>query len=88
MDGKMYDTETSEVILKYKTRDLDVFLFSARFTPCDVYLYKTKKGNYFTLKVLPDKTITNGVSEETVKKILLEHNYDKYAELFGPLEEA
>lgn len=88
MDGKMYDTETSEVILRYKTRDLDVFLFSARFTPCDVYLYKTKKGNYFTLKVLPDKTITNVVSEETVKKILLEHNYDKYAELFGPLEEA
>lgn len=88
MNGKMYDTETSEVILRYKTRDLDVFLFSARFTPCDVYLYKTKKGNYFTLKVLPDKTITNVVSEETVKKILLEHNYDKYAELFGPLEEA
>lgn len=88
MDGKMYDTETSEVILRYKTRDLDVFLFSARFTSCDAYLYKTKKGNYFTLKVLPDKTITNVVSEETVKKILLDHNYDKYAELFGPLEEA
>ena len=88
MDGKMYDTETSEVILRYKTRNLDVFLFSARFTPCDVYVYKTKKGNYFTLKVLPDKTITNVVSEETVKEILLEHNYDKYAELFGPLEEA
>lgn len=88
MDGKMYDTETSEVILRYKTRNLDVFLFSARFTSCDVYLYKTKKGNYFTLKVLPDKTITNVVSEDTVKKILLEHNYDKYAELFGPLEEA
>lgn len=88
MDGKMYDTETSEVILRYKTLDLDVFLFSARFTSCDVYLYKTKKGNYFTLKVLPDKTITNVVSEETVKKILLEHNYDKYTELFGPLEEA
>ena len=88
MDGKMYDTETSEVILRYKTRDLDVFLFSAGFTSCDVYLYKTKKGNYFTLKVLPDKTITNVVSEDTVKKILLEHNYDKYAELFGPLEEA
>lgn len=88
MDGKMYDTETSEVILRYKIRDLDVFLFSVRFTTCDVYLYKTKKGNYFTLKVLPDKTITNVVSEETVKKILLDHNYDKYAELFGPLEEA
>lgn len=88
IDGKMYDTETSEVILRYKTRNLDVFLFSARFTPCDVYLYKTKKGNYFTLKVLPDRTITNVVSEDTVKKILLEHNYDKYAELFGPLEEA
>lgn len=88
MDGKVYNTETSEVILIYKIRNLDVFLFSARFTPCDVYLYKTKKGNYFTLKVLPDKTITNVVSEETVKKILLEHNYDKYAELFGPLEEA
>lgn len=88
MDGKMYDTETSEVILRYKTRDLDVFLFSARFTSCDVYLYKTKKGNYFTLKVLPDRTITNVVSEETVKKILPDHNYDKYAELFGPLEEA
>ncbi len=88
MDGKMYDTETSEIILRYETRDLDVFLFSARFTSCDVYLYKTKKGNYFTLKVLPDKTITNVVSEDTVKKILLDHNYDKYAELFGPLEEA
>lgn len=88
MDGKMYDTETSEVILIYKIRNLDVFLFSARFTSCDVYLYKTKKGNYFTLKVLPDRTITNVVSEETVKNILLEHNYDKYAELFGPLEEA
>lgn len=88
MDGKLYDTETSEVILIYKTRNLDVFLFSARFTPCDVYLYKTKKGNYFTLKELPDKTIMNVVSEEMVKKILLEHNYDKYTELFGPLEEA
>lgn len=88
IDGKMYDTETSEVILRYKARNLDVFLFSARFTPCDVYLYKTKKGNYFTLKVLPDRTITNVVSEDTVKKILLDHNYDKYAELFGPLEEA
>lgn len=88
MDGKMYDTETSEVILIYKTCDLDIFLFSARFTPCDVYLYKTKKGNYFTLKVLPDKTITSVVSEETVKNILKKHNYDKYAELFGPLEEA
>ena len=88
IDGKMYDTETSEVILIYKIRNLDVFLFSARFTPCDVYLYKTKKGNYFTLKVLPDRTITSVVSEDTVKKILLEHNYDKYAELFGPLEEA
>ena len=88
MDGKLYDTETSEVILIYKICNLDVFLFSAKFTPCDVYLYKTKKGNYFTLKVLPDRTITNVVSEDTVKKILLEYNYDKYAELFGPLEEA
>ena len=88
MDGKLYNTETCEVILRYKTRELDVFLFSARSTSCHVYLYKTKKGNYFTLKVLPDKTITNVVSEDTVKKILLDHNYDKYAELFGPLEEA
>lgn len=88
MEGKLYDTETSEVILIYKIRNLDVFLFSARFIPCDVYLYKTKKGNYFILKELPDRTITNVVSEDTVKKILLEHNYDKYAELFGPLEEA
>ena len=73
MDGKLYDTETSEVILIYKIRNV---------------LYKTKKGNYFILKELPDRTITNVVSEDTVKKILLEHNYDKYAELFGPLEEA
>ena len=73
MDGKIYDTETSEVILIYKIRNV---------------LYKTKKGNYFNLKVLPNMTITNVVSEDTVKKILLEHNYDKYTELFGPLEEA
>ena len=88
IDGKLYDTETSDVILIYKIRHLDVFLLNVEFTPCDVYLYKTKKGNYFILKELPNRTITNVVNEETVKEILLEHDYDKYAELFGPLEEA
>lgn len=73
MDGKIYNTETSEIILIYKI--------------CNV-LYKTKKGNYFNIQELPDRTITNVVSEDTVKKILLKYNYDKYAELFGPLEEA
>lgn len=73
MDGKIYNTETSEIILIYKIRNV---------------LYKTKKGNYFNIQELPYKTIMNVVSEDTVKKILLEYNYDKYAELFGPLEEA
>lgn len=73
MDGKIYDTDTSEIILIYEIRNV---------------LYKTKKGNYFNVQELPDRTITNVVSEDTVKKILLEYNYDKYAELFGPLEEA
>lgn len=73
MDGKIYNTETSEIILIYKIRNV---------------LYKTKKGNYFNVQELSDGTIANVVSEDMVKKILLKYDYDKYAELFGPLEEA
>lgn len=54
----------------------------------DVKLWKSQKGNWLlTYRI---DYVSKGVklSEEDVKKLLLEYDLQKYEELFGELEEA
>ena len=51
-------------------------------------LYKTRKGAYFITSSDDDRNYLRAIDEDTAKYHLMHHNYKKYAEMFGELEEA
>ena len=55
----------------------------------DTNLYRTAKGSYFlTCKEDYDASCIEVINEDKAKEYLMYHNYDKYAEMFGELDEA
>lgn len=89
VNDKIYDTEKAEKVLNYRRR------FPLTLTPqfCiwhDMDLYRTAKGNWFSLKCedFGKKTCIAHTVEE-VKEIFKKCNRDElYAQYFGDLEEA
>lgn len=51
-------------------------------------LYKSKKGNWLGVVQKDLEKEIGTVDEETVKKMLMKYDVDKYEEIFGKLEEA
>lgn len=87
---KIYDTEKAEVICKNAV--LSIFssysiIFGRNITQTKSgTIYRTKKGAYFFECGAEGNAYT--ITEEQVEHYLKYHRYDKYAELFGELEEA
>ena len=74
IDGLLYDTSKSKMIMKHK--DL-IFPIS------DSYLYMTPKGRFFDV----NGSDIRAISQSDAKKIL-STNIDKYQEIFGKVEDA
>ena len=98
IEGKLYNTETADKVYNYLKNETHPLLWSKEFASnCwrEVDIYKTKKGQYFlhihkgakdgSFSNLPERIEL--VDEDDVKEVIAELNPDKYAELFGQVEE-
>ncbi|MCI1944050.1 hypothetical protein [Clostridium luticellarii] len=91
IDSKVYDTEKSERIIKYKKEyPLEGPLGLIIEPKYDTILYRTRRGNWFSVAIKSfDKKVAYKESNDTVKKLFKSLNevelYNKY---FGTLEEA
>ena len=74
IDGKLYDTETAELIYTY---DPPFMISYVRY-------YRTKNGAYFS-HYLDDITL---LEESEVKDFIGKSDIGKYIELFGSVDEA
>lgn len=90
MDNKMFDTETAEKLCEWSMQwEIYYSILGRNLYPhYDTTLYRTKKGNYFCVGLLDSGRLkAQLLSEEEAKSILMIHNYEKYCELYSPLEE-
>ncbi|MEY7999287.1 hypothetical protein AB8U03_03570 [Clostridium sp. Mt-5] len=91
IDNKVYDTEKSEKIIKYtKQYPLEGPLGLIIYPRRDTILYRTKKGNWFSMATKNfDKKIAYKETDDTVKKLLKSlDEVELYNKYFGTLEEA
>lgn len=89
VNNKIYDTEKSELLCAFQKRWEAKFIWGEMYPLRDTNLYKTAKGAYFlTCKEDYDIPCIEVINEDKAKEYLMYHNYDKYAEMFGELEEA
>lgn len=91
VNNLLYDTDKAELLAEgNRTYEVYNILFKITIYPVrKVSLYKTEKGNYFfTYKADYGVMHCEPVDEGTAKDFLAHNNYDKYAELYGELEEA
>lgn len=89
VNGKIYDTDKAEKVLNYRRR-FPLPLFPQLSEMYDMVLYKTSKGNWFSLKCEDfgkKSCIVN--TEKEVKEIFEKCGRDDlHAQYFGELEEA
>lgn len=92
IDNLKYDTDKMELI-----SDKCEYTYTWKFTLLktkmsgygkDVKLWKSKKGNWLLTYRTDYDTKGVKLSEEDVKKLLMEYDLPKYEEIFGELEEA
>jgi len=77
VNGKLYDTDTAELVCLSK-----ISLFSER-------LYRTKKGRYFIYDKFGSVEYIKPLNEDETFEWLSKHNPDKAVELFSErIEEA
>jgi len=77
VNGKLYDTNTAELVCQSK-----IALFENR-------LYRTKKGRYFVYEKIGDIEDIKPLNEDETFEWLSKHNPDKAMELFAErIEEA
>ena len=89
VNNKIYDTEKSELLCTFDKRWTIKTLCSVIYTLRETKLYRTAKGAYFlTYKKNYNDTGIEVIEEDMAKEYLMCNNYDKYAEMFGELEEA
>lgn len=90
VNDKIYDTDKAEVLCTFVTEwEIQTSIFGGPWSRMNTTLYKTAKGSYFiTCKDFYDKSYIKVIGEKKAKRYLMYHNYEKYAEMFGPLEEA
>lgn len=91
IEDKIYNTETSEKVIKYrKPYPVELIIGGTIYIKHETILYRTKKGNWFSVKKGDYDTYTAyQETEESVKKLLEQLNaIDVYNKYFEQLEEA
>lgn len=89
VNDKIYDTDKAEKVLDYRRR-FPLELFPQFSTMHDAELYRTAKGNWFSIKHedFDGKTCIPETDEEVKRVLKCCTNIDLYAKYFGELEEA
>ena len=84
-------------MVKYDTDKMELVSDKVKYTCKNIFgltvlrsekLYKSKKGNWLGVVQKDLEKEIGTVDEETVKKMLMKYDVDKYEEIFGELEEA
>lgn len=89
VNNKIYDTDKSELLCTFKRQWKTKTIWGVLYPWRDTNLYRTAKGAYFLTCLENYNGIAVEVIEEAeAKSYLMYNNYDKYAEMFGKLEEA
>lgn len=92
IDNLKYDTDKMELISEkceyIYTRTFTLINTRMSSYGKDVKLWKSKKGNWLLTYSTDHQSIGVKLSDEDVKKLLLEYDLSKYEEIFGELEEA
>lgn len=91
VNNLIYDTDKADLVAEgNRTYEVHNILFKTIIYPVrKTSLHRTQKGNYFfTYKGDYEKVYCEPTNEATAKNFLMQNNYDKYAELYGELEEA
>lgn len=87
----------TENMVKYDTDKMELVSDKVKYTCKNIFgltvlrsgeLYKSKKGNWLGVVQKDLAKEIGTVDEETVKKMLMKYDVDKYEEIFGKLEEA
>lgn len=86
---KLYDTDKAELLCIFSKQWKSETILETLYPYRDTDLYKTAKGAYFITSTADNgKNYIEVVEEITAKYYLMFNDYDKYCEMFGPLEEA
>lgn len=93
LEGKVYDTEKAEYICEFKKPiDKTLRMFGMESIITDMKpakLYKTKKGAWFSVANLGDKSRLILENEKSAKIIISsQHDVELYKKYFNDLEEA
>lgn len=94
LDDKKYDTDKSEVVLKYREKFEGMILWGRQlYDLCPMTLYKTQKGNWFSVREIEKNGLKSYVAykhtKASVKEILSNLNKVELIEKhFENLEEA
>ncbi|APC41543.1 hypothetical protein [Clostridium estertheticum] len=91
IDGKIYDTEKAETIIKYETSyPIKILTGHTIYVRRPTTLYKTKKGNWFSVNIGDfEQHNFNKENEISVKRLFTELNKIKlYTKYFEELDEA
>lgn len=88
INDKIYDTETAEKLCEYDAQWKMETLLGSWYPFRDTTLYRTKKRAYFRVSNADyGRLQAELLTEEDAKQVLMRQNYEKYCELYKPLEE-
>lgn len=69
LDDKKYDTEKSEVVFKYKKKFEGMILWGRQlYDWCSMTLYKTQKGNWFSVREIDKNGTKTHVAYKETKR--------------------
>ena len=95
IQNKVYETDKMEHLGRvqkwYEFEDyVDKLLYGKGYgRVMDCELYRSKKGNYLLVRENDyGRLVGEAIGEAEAKRLLMNHQYEKYVELFGALEEA
>ena len=89
VNNKLYDTEKAELLCTFeKPWETKTLLGTMNFYR-KTNLYKTAKGAWFLTSTNDsENSYIKVISEKMGKNYLMHNAYEKYCEMYGPLEEA
>lgn len=89
VNNKIYDTDKAELLCTFSKQWESKTIIGTLYPSRNTNLYKTAKGSYFlTCTADYGTSFIEVIEENMAKKYLMYNNYNKYAEMFGALEEA
>ena len=94
INNKIYDTSKMDLIGNVKKwYEYKGYLFIQLYGKgygrvCDCTLYRSKKGNWLLTREDLGVIYGEAITEEEAKKLLMQHDYNAYAKIYGNLEEA